>query len=157
MNSTAHGTRPKSSRATVTGSLNRRRPALPGLTNNTPPRSRSRRLVRMPGHHHAEPGRRRVEIQFVHVMQDVDECAANLGNGCRGQRGRPSAGVHIPPHCYYRRNGPQRVQNLGSTHVTRVDDQVRAGQRAHCLRPQQAMRIRDQPDYRHRERGLRHT
>ena len=57
---------------TATGSLKRRGPALPGLTNSTPSRVSTLGYVRMPEDHHPESRRNRIDVQFRLIVPDVD-------------------------------------------------------------------------------------
>src|ERR1035438_2296923 len=107
------------------------------------------RLVRMPRDHYAEPSRRRIEVQFVQIVQHVDECVASFGDGSHGQRLRPPAVVDIASDSYHRRHRPERCEDFGRAYVTGVDDQVRPRQRLHRFRAKQAVCVRDQANYQH--------
>ena len=78
MNSTLHGVRPRSNRATVTGSLNLLRPALPGFTNSTPDLS----LIHISGKMLANDRWRRLpgpETRQFRALLDLRHCPPGFG------------------------------------------------------------------------------
>ena len=55
--------------------------------------------------------------------------------------------VGVAEHRAHRRDDRQLVEDRASADVTRVEDQIDAGQGAEHLRPNQPVRVRDQTDY----------
>ena len=89
---------------------------------------------------------RRVEIDVVETVQDIDGRAVQLHYLDRGQLGANAGVVDVAADGSQRRNFRKRTENVGISDISGVKDVVDAIQRRHHLRPQEAMCVRDDAD-----------
>jgi len=84
-----------------------------------------------------------VEIERMQVVEDVDDCRANLGD-CGLRKKRIPVDVASDGHNWGQLS--QLFQNFGFAYVPGVEDEGGAGERLQSLGTQPAMSIRDQSD-----------
>ena len=80
--------------------------------------------MRMPADDSADVRRRRIEVEFFHIMQHIEEVRLELH--CLGRRefGRPLATINVPAHDHDRRDLRQAFQYLRLADVPGMDDKV---------------------------------
>ena len=61
-------------------------------------------------------------------------------------RRSPCAAVIVAAHHIHRRNRSQRLQHAGIADIARMDNAIDPGQRFQRLRPEQAVRVRNESD-----------
>ena len=93
-----------------------------------------------------EPGRCRVEIQFGHVVEDVDEHLPDLQHFGFADGRSPGISIVVSPHRGDRRNFSERAKNVRVSDVTCVDDIVAAPQRLDRFRPEKTVSVGDKTD-----------
>jgi len=103
-------------------------------------------LVRMSAHNDMKSRGYGIEIERVNVVENVNRCEIRLDDFGFGQGLRPRFCIHVSAHGKNRGQSFQRFENFRIAHVARMNDQVRAFERAQGLRAQQSMRIRDEAD-----------
>ena len=69
-----------------------------------------------------------------------------MNDFCRRQCLRPLSRIHISSHCEDGCDGSQCLEDLRSTYVPGMEDQVRSSQRFNGLFSKQSMRIRNQSE-----------
>ena len=99
------------------------------------------RFVRMPAHDDVESRADGIEIELVNVVKNVNRCGICLDNFGFGQGLRPRFRIDISSHGKNRGKSFQRFENFRIANVARMDDQIRAFERAQSLRAQQTMRV----------------
>src|ERR1700722_3360656 len=102
--------------------------------------------MRVAADDHLEPGGRWVNVKIVYIVQNVDRGGTGLCNRSYRQARRPGILIDIAPDCHQRRQSLQRVEDLRLSHISRVDDEIRALERAQSFLPQQSMSVRNQSD-----------
>ena len=144
----AHESRPEhrfsviSSIASVTGSLNRRGPALPGLRIEHAVNRLDPCPVRVAGNDHVHSAGLRIEVEVMNIVQDVDGAAAEADRPGVGIARRAVGGVHITPDRDHGGDPAEVRDDLGPADVAGVDDMGDAGQALLRLGTQQAVRVR---------------
>jgi hypothetical protein len=78
----------------------------------------------MAAHHHSEARRRGIKVQRVDIMEYIDQCWARFRHGRFGKRIRPVPMVRIAPHGDHWRQSLQRIEDLLSANVSRMDDHL---------------------------------
>ena len=141
------------SRPTETGSQKRRGPALPGLNQRTPSPRLGERLVRVAEDDHPRPGRsafraaplERVRADERAVVEQEHGRAAEVEQPALGQQPRPAA-VDVAAHGDHGRELAELLEHVAAADVARVQDHVGARERLDRLRPDEAVRVGDDPD-----------
>ena len=98
----------------------------------------------MPRHDHLKSGRYRVDAQLGNIVQDEDEYLSDLEHLSLWHSLGPRGAVVVATNRGNRGEGSKPFQNTSVPDVTSVNDQVASAQERHRLRPQQAMRVRDE-------------
>jgi hypothetical protein len=98
-------------------------------------------LVRVAGHDDVEARSARVDVHFVHVMQDVNADTFQLK--CEVERNLrcPLAPVVVSPDRIDRRQGTELFENLRAADVARMDDVLNARECANRLGAKQSVRV----------------
>ena len=94
----------------------------------------------------AETGRPWIEVERCQVVEQVRRYGFECHDRCRRQIRRPRAAVDVAAHGLYGRDAPQRVEDLWRADVSRVKNQVNAGEGRGGFGPQETMSIRDYAD-----------
>ena len=100
----------------------------------------------MSGYHNFEASRFRLQIKLGQVMQDVDRNAAEFNHFSFRQPSRPCSFVDVAAHCCHWRNCGKFVEDVGCSHVSRVNDVLRSTECRERFRTKQAVRIGDDAD-----------
>lgn len=110
------------------------------------------RLVRMAVNHRGEASCRRVEIEILETMHDVQVHAAGRDDIGQRQCAGPGLDIHVSPHRRDWRDGTQPVEDVGAANIAGMHDEVAAPQRRKRLFTEAAMRVGDHADgHRHVE------
>jgi len=125
------------SRATVTGSLKRRGPALPGLRKSTRSRDWIEGLCEWPKITAANWTADGSRSSSERSCRPEQEWPYRDGFG-RGQLPCPGLGIDVAAHGIGRRNLPKAVEYLGPAHIRGVDNEVGPLQGGNGLKAQQA-------------------
>ena len=110
-------------------------------------------LVRVAGHDHVHAGAWRIQFELRQVVDRVDPDFAELHELAVAQCIGPGTAVVVAAHRGDRRDARELRQYAGIADVAAVHDRVAAAQERQCLRPQQAVRVRDQADAAHGVHG----
>lgn len=94
------------------------------------------RFVRMSAYDDMESRGDWIKIERVNVVKDVNRCAIRLDDFGFGQGQRPRVRIDISPHGKNGGESFQRFENFRISHITRMNDQVRAFEGAQSLRAQ---------------------
>ena len=124
--------------------------------------------VRVPEDDQAKAGCGRVQIELLPVVQHVGEratsalrgravCGAQVDHGGNGQRSTEVTPVHVPAHGVHGSDPRELLQDLGTTHVACVQDELAPLQRLRRLRPEESVGVRDDPYAPHPVSGCRWT
>jgi len=143
MNSSCQGSKCRSKRATVIGKIEPPRPGAAGIDVQLAAALAAAGLVRMATDYDVKPGSGGIKIERAEIVQHIDHRRVGLRHGGLGQRHGPRLRIHVAAHGHHRRQLLERGEDLGTAHVSRVDDQIGPAQRAHRLITQQAVRVRD--------------
>ena len=122
-------------RASVTGKVKRRGPALPGLRNKTSSRDLDRRLVRMTVNDGGEARGSRIEVEFCDVVQEIELVIAGGDDRGRRQARRPRPGIDVATNRERRSNASELFDQAGRSDVAGMDDQIGPTQFREGLRP----------------------
>jgi len=100
---------------------------------------------------HLHTGCSRVDGQLAENVQYMNAYAAEFKIGRMGNGGGPAGAVVVAAHHGERRDVRQRIEHAivpvgPRTDVAGVDEMLAACQRRQRLRPQQAVRVGNQPD-----------
>ena len=128
------------------GQLETSRPGAPRIQVKHAVGGRDLRPVRVARHHHAEPGGDWIDLQLMQVMQHVDPPAGDLDGSVHRVGSRPAGGIGVPPDGRRGRNLLQPGHDLRTPDIAGVDDVLGIREPLQRLRPQQAVRVRDDPD-----------
>jgi hypothetical protein len=79
-------------------------------------------------------------------MQDIEGSAAKLHGRRIGVAFRPITDIDVSPDGGDGRNPAKSVQHFRPSDITAMDDVRYASEAPHCLRPQQAVSVRDDSD-----------
>src|SRR5438552_1276365 len=80
------------------------------------------RLVRVPDDDGMEAGGRRVDVELIQDVPDVEAMVADLHDLGFRQVSGPRTPVDVAAHGKHRRELPQRVEDVGTADVAGVDD-----------------------------------
>ena len=94
------------------------------------------RLMGMPANNDVETGGRRVQVEGVHVVKNVEEDFARFRHRRFGQRPGPIGGVHVSAHGNDRSEFPQRSEDFRLAYITGMKNQLRTTKRLERLRTQ---------------------
>ena len=94
----------------------------------------------------AKTGRRRVQVEFVKVVKDINPEWAHLDPFSLAQRLGPFAPVHVPSNRDHGGDAPQDRENLRVPYISRVNDPFHALEGIDYRRPDQAMGVRNHAD-----------
>lgn len=100
----------------------------------------------MTENHGSEIGRGRIEVQFIQVVQDIEMEALDLDDLGLGEDNGPCIAVDVAAHGTHRGNTPQRLDHVGGTDITGVQNEVGALQGIERLRSDQAVSVGDYAD-----------
>ncbi|KRR27208.1 hypothetical protein CQ13_22330 [Bradyrhizobium retamae] len=103
----------------------------------------------MAGNNHVDPALRRIKLQVLDVMKDMDRLLAKPDRLCIRIILRPRPFIDVPPDCNNRRNPAESVDDFGAADVTGMDDVGYAGQPLLGFRTQNPVCIRDNSDSKH--------
>jgi hypothetical protein len=98
----------------------------------------------MAGHDNVEASGPRVDVDFLHVMEDVNADSLQLQSEVKRDLRRPCALVVVSPYRVDRRYGAQLFENLGAADVARMDDVLNARERTDRFRAKQSVCIGDE-------------
>ena len=98
------------------------------------------------GDHRSKSGSFRLQIKLPQIVEHVNQDSAELNNFRLEQSPSPSAFVHVAANGRQRSNSGEFLENLRRAHISGMNDVIRAAQRRHGLRPEQAMRVGDDAD-----------
>jgi hypothetical protein len=98
--------------------------------------------VGMPRDNCVKSGRRRIDVEFLHIVQDVHATIVDLNDFGLRQCVGPGSLVDIAANCKQWCDRPQAFEHVWAADVARMDDQGAIAQRRNCPRPQQPMGIR---------------
>lgn len=103
------------------------------------------RFVRVSGDDDPDTGIR-IDIEFLHVVQNVNADAAQLQVEPQRQLTGPSSAIIVPAHGLHRCDGAQSRDHRGFADVTGMYDALHPGKRLHRFRSKEPVSIRDQSD-----------
>src|SRR5258705_12169075 len=87
-----------------------------------------------------------IDLQRLEVVEHEDGSAREPHEFGVSVFPRPITGVHISSDRGDRRNLAKRADDVGMPNISAVNDLIGAGQTALRLRPQQPVRVRNDPD-----------
>jgi hypothetical protein len=99
------------------------------------------RLVRMAADDDVESRCRRIQVERMHIVQDVKPDLARIGNRSFRQRASPFAGIYVSAHRDDGRKFSEGGENFRMAHVATVEDQLRTAEGFPSLRAQQAVGV----------------
>jgi len=67
-----------------------------------------------------------VKVKVVHIVQNVNRGGTGLGKRGYRQSRRPGALIDITPDRDQRRQSLQRIEDLGLSHISRMNDKIAA-------------------------------
>src|SRR5215469_12814052 len=89
-----------------------------------------------------------IQVEGVHIVQNIKQNVARSSNRAIGERLGPIRRVDISAHGSHRREFSKSSKNFGLAHVASVKNQLGVAKRFQGLWAQQTMRIGDQPNSR---------
>ena len=95
----------------------------------------------MPADNHMEARSRVVQVESMHIVENINEKFARLGHRRFGQRPCPIGRIHVFAHGYDGSKLLQRAEDFGLAYITRVKNQLRAPKRLQRLRAQQTVSV----------------
>lgn len=131
----------KADRRDTDGEVKTPRPRTPRIEQDNAVADLYEGAMRVPANDGAETGCSRIEIQIVHVMDEIEQALPDLNNFVPGKGVCPFSLIHIAPHRHHRCYFPQPVDYLRIANVSCMDNQTRPFQCFERLRPDQAVRI----------------
>lgn len=102
--------------------------------------------MRMAAHDDLKTGGYGVEVEFVKVVQNIDDGRAGFDDGGGGELGSAGRFIDVAFDRYDRRDLAQCGQDFRLADIARVNDQPGASERLQRLGAHQAMRIGDDSD-----------
>ncbi|OKO74435.1 hypothetical protein AC630_26885 [Bradyrhizobium sp. AS23.2] len=103
----------------------------------------------MARNNHVDPTRRRIELQVVDVMKDIDRMVAKPDLLCIRIIFCPRPVIDVPPYCDNRRNPAESVDDFRAADVAGMDDMGHPGQPLLGFGTQDPVCIRDDSDSKH--------
>ena len=100
----------------------------------------------MTGHDDVDAARDRIDLQSLQIVQNVDRFSRKSHDLGFGVCGSPVVDIHISSDRGNRGDPAQRVYNFGTSDVAAMNDVIDAGQATLRLRPEQPVRVGDDPD-----------
>jgi len=104
--------------------------------------------MRVPEDHRGKTCSRRIKVQILQPMQDVEVCSANLRYICLRQHSRPNRGINVAAHSRYWRDVLKLPENPRVANITCMDDRFDSLERGESFRAEQAMCVGDHADHR---------
>jgi hypothetical protein len=101
-------------------------------------------LVRVAGHDDVEARGARVDVHFIHVMQDVNADTFQLKCEVERDLRCPLTLVVVSPDRMDRRYGPQLLENLGPADVAGMNDVLNARECTYGFGAKQSVGIGDE-------------
>src|SRR5215467_9260458 len=105
-------------------------------------------LVGMSADNDMEAGGCGIQVEGVHIVQNIKQNVAGSRNRAIGERLGPIPFVDVSAHGSYRREFSKSSKNFGLAHVASVKNQLGIAKRFQGLWAQQTVRIGDQPNSR---------
>jgi hypothetical protein len=98
----------------------------------------------MAGHDDVEAGSARVDVHFIHVMQDVNADTFQLKCEVERDPRCPLTLVVVSPNRIDRRQGAQLLEDLRATDVARMNDVLNARECTNRFGAKQSVRVGDE-------------
>jgi len=95
---------------------------------------------------HLEARSRRLQTEFIQIVQHVDRDVVNFQELNQRQQKRPFLCVHVSTDGSHGRQLAQAIEYRWITNVARVEDEIRSPQGSKRFRTKQAVRIGNHAD-----------
>jgi len=100
----------------------------------------------MTGHDDVDAARDRIDLQSLQIVQNVDRFSRKSHDLGFRVCNSPVVDINISSDRGNRGDATQRVYNFGTSDVAAMNDVIDASQATLRLRPEQPMRVGDDPD-----------
>ena len=100
----------------------------------------------MTGHHDRDAARDRIDLQSLQIVQNVERFSRKSNDLGFGVCNSPVVDIHVSSDRGNRGDAAQRVYDFGTPDVAAMNDVIDASQTMLRLRPQQPVRVGDDPD-----------
>src|SRR6202012_4407670 len=104
------------------------------------------RHMGMTGHDDVDAARNRIDLQSLQIVQNVDRFSRKSHDLVLRVCNSPVVDIHVSSDRGNRGDATQRVDNFGTSDVAAMDDVIDASQATLRLRPEQPVRVGDEPD-----------